>query len=68
MPSDRLDIGEAIRALALLVMVLPMVAGRIPALRRHQRRIWLAMALLYVVGGSALLVRRFVILPLVSAE
>ncbi len=68
MPPDPFDIGEAIRTLALLVMTVPMLAGFVPPLRPYQRRIWQVTAVLYVVGGTCLLVGRYLIWPLVSGE
>jgi len=54
-----MDTGEAIRALAMITMVAPMLASRIAALRPYHGRIWGATALLYLIGGSAALLWRF---------
>jgi len=54
-----MDTGEAIRALAMITMVAPMLASRIAPLRPYHGRIWGATALLYLIGGSAALLWRF---------
>lgn len=53
-----MDIGEALRALALVTMAAPMLARHVPALRPYQRLLWRITAAVYLAGGGALVLWR----------